>query len=210
MQIIQMCCSVVVGFIGPLLVAAQAMPAAPAPIADPPRQEMQTVVPNLREGPYLVNVTGKTFVSDVFLDVVVSEINGQAVPEGTTVTFDAVPETSGDSIPVSGQVVNLTALTTAGHAKFVPDIAANGDWLMTWSVAGPAGDGTMTPQRVGIDPHRPPVSTAYRLSQIALPIVTAVLLLALFQLRRVELEQWPLGRGQTKHAPELHSREAVG
>src|SRR5438445_10641666 len=112
MQIVQTCCAVVVGFVGPLLVAAQVVPVAPTPIVDPPRQEMQTVVPNLLEGPYLVNVTGKTFVSDVFLDVAVADTNGQPAANGTTVTFDAVPETTGDSIPDSTQAIHLTALTT--------------------------------------------------------------------------------------------------
>ncbi len=81
---------------------------------------------------------------------------------------------------------------------------------MSWSVAGPAGDRTATPQRMGIDPHRPQVSTALRLSQIALPLLTVVLLVALSRLRHLELEQWPVGPGQTPPAPERQRREAVG
>src|SRR5712691_9289499 len=103
---------------------------ASAPIVDPPRQQMQTVAPNLIVGPYLMNVTGKTFVSDVFLDVALTD-NGQSAPDGTTVTFDALPVTSGDSVPTGASPVHLTAVTAAGHAKLVPDIAAAGDWLIT-------------------------------------------------------------------------------
>jgi hypothetical protein len=153
------------------------------------------VVPNLVVGPYLLNVTGKTFVSDVFLDVAVAD-NGRPVPDGTTVTFAAAPIATGDSIPDGGNPVNLMAVTTAGHAKFVPALTADGDWLITLVVTGPAGDGTTPPQKVGIDPHRPQVSTAYTLSQIAIPIVTVILLLGFFRLRHVELERWPTGRGE--------------
>src|ERR1700716_1480916 len=87
------------------------------PIVDPPRQEMQTVAPNLPVGPYLIDVTGKTFVSDVFLDVAVTE-NGKPAADGTTVTFDALPATSGDSTPSAANPIHLSAVTTAGHAKF--------------------------------------------------------------------------------------------
>ena len=65
--------------------------------------------------------------------------------------------------------------------------------MITLGVKGAAGDGITTPQKVGIDPHRPQVSTAYRLSQIAIPIVTVAMLLALFQLRHIELVRWPIG-----------------
>src|SRR5260370_35649041 len=119
MQIVQLCFRFVLGLM------AQPMT---APIVDPPRQQMQTVVPNLVVGPYLLNVTGKTFASDVFLDVAVAD-NGQPVPDGTTVTFAAAPLTTGDSIPDGATPVDLPAVTTAGHAKFVPDMTTNGDWL---------------------------------------------------------------------------------
>jgi hypothetical protein len=170
---------------------------------------MQTVVPNLVVGPYLLNATGKTFVSDVFLDVAVTD-NGQAVPDGTTVSFAAAPITSGDTIPDGGSPVALTAVTIAGHAKFVPDITVAGDWLMTLGVTGPVGDGTTTPLKVGIDPHRPQVPPAYTLSQIAIPIATVVLLVAFFRLRHVELERWPTGRTQAKNNPGRERQSAVG
>jgi hypothetical protein len=175
----------------PSLIFAQAMPASPSPIVDPPRQEMQMVVPNLVVGPYLLNVTGKTFASDVFVDVAVTD-NGHPVPDGSTVTFTATPTTTGDSAPDGGIPVDLTAVTNAGHAKFVPDLAVAGDWLITLGVNGPAGDIVATPQRVGIDPHRPQVSQAYSLSQIAIPIVALIVLLAFFRLRNIKLEQPPL------------------
>jgi hypothetical protein len=190
MQIMQMCCGFLVGLVGPAVFFTQPMS---APIVDPPRQQMQTVVPNLVVGPYLLNVTGKTFASDVFLDVAVTD-NGHPVPDGTTVTFAATPTTTGDSTPDGGTPIDLTAATTAGHAKFVPDITANGDWMITLGITGPAGDGVTPPQKVGIDPHRPQVSSEYALSQIAIPIVTVLLLLGLFRLRHVELERWPAGR----------------
>jgi hypothetical protein len=74
------------------------------------------------------------------------------------------------------------------------DLAVAGDWLITLGATGPAGDGVTTPQRVGIDPHRPQDSPAYSLSQIAIPIVTVLLLLGFFRLRRIDLEQRPIGR----------------
>jgi hypothetical protein len=69
--------------------------------------------------------------------------------------------------------------------------------MITLGVKGAAGGGITKPQKVGIDPHRPQVSIAYRLSQIAIPIVTVALLLAFFQLRRIELERWPDGRASS-------------
>jgi hypothetical protein len=180
-------------FVAPTLFWAQTMPVSATPIVDPPRQEMQSVIPNLVVGPYLLNVTGKTFVSDVFLDVQVTD-NGRAIPDGTTVTLAAAPTTTGDSAPDGGTPVDLTAVTTAGHAKFVPDLAAGGDWLITLGVTGTAGDAVTPPQKVGIDPRRPQDSPAYSLSQIALPILTVVFLLAFFRLRRIDLEQQPLNR----------------
>jgi hypothetical protein len=164
--------------------------ATPAPIVDPPRQQMQTIVPNLPVGPYLLNVTGKTFVSDVFLDVAVAD-NGRPVLDGTTVMLNAAPITTGDSIPESASPIDIVALTTAGHAKFAPDLATNGDWLLTFSIDGPAGAAVTKAEKVGIDPHRPQVSTAYSLSQLAIPVVTVMILLAFFRLRHVPLERWP-------------------
>src|SRR5205807_9696420 len=91
------------------------------PIPDPPRQQLQTVVPNLLIETYLLNVTGKTFAGDVFLDVAVTD-NGSPVADGTTVTFSAVPAVTGGSAPDGGSPVDLTAMTSAGHAKLVPPI----------------------------------------------------------------------------------------
>jgi hypothetical protein len=196
------------GLLAPALFWGQPM-STPSPIVDPPRQQMQTVVPNLVVGPYLLNVTGKTFVSDVFLDVGVTE-TGKPVPDGTTVTFDAVPTTTGDSAPDAKSPVHVMAVTTAGHAKFVPDIAAAGDWLVRLSVTGPTGDVISPPQRVGIDPHRPQVSLTYRLSQIAIPIVTVIVLLGFFRLRHIDLERWPIGRTSAQRDPGHERRSAVG
>jgi hypothetical protein len=154
---------------------------------------MQSVIPNLVVGEYLLNVTGKTFVSDVFLDVEVTD-NGHPIADGTTVTLAAVPTTTGDSAPDGGLPVALMAVTAGGHAKFQPDLAAAGDWLITLGVTGAVGDAVTTAQKVGIDPRRPPDTQAYSLSQIALPIVTLVLLLGLFRLRHVDLEQPPIDR----------------
>jgi hypothetical protein len=70
-------------------------------------------------------------------------------------------------------------------------MTADGDWLITLGVTGAAGDGITPPQKVGIDPHRPQVSSAFSLMQIAIPIVTVALLLAFFRLRHIELERWP-------------------
>jgi hypothetical protein len=190
----QILSSLLLALAAPAFFWGQVLSAAPAPIVDPPRQEMQSVIPNLLVGPYLLNVTGKTFASDVFLDVQVTD-NGRAIPDGTTVTLAAVPTTVGDSAPDGGVPVDLTAVTTAGHAKFVPALAASGDWLITLGVTGPAGDGTTPPQKVGIDPHRPADTPAYSLSQVAIPIVTVVLLVGFFRLRRIELELRPAGRG---------------
>ena len=197
MQIMHMCCGLLMGVLAPVMYWAQ--PIA-APIVDPPRQQMQTVVPNLRVGAYLLNVTGKTFASDVFLDVAVTD-EGQPVPDGTTVTFAAAPMTAGDSIPDGGSPVDLTAVTAAGHAKFAPDLTANGDWLVTLGVTGRAGDGITPAQKVGIEPHRPADSPASSLSQMAIPVVTVILLLAFFRLRHIELERWPIGRAHAKKNP---------
>jgi hypothetical protein len=196
-------------FVTPLLFWSQVMPAAPAPMVDPPRQEMQSVIPNLVVGPYLLNVTGKTFQSDVFLDVQVTD-NGHSVPDGTTVTFAAAPTTTGDSAPDGGTPVDLTAVTTGGHAKFVPDLAASEDWLIMLSVTGPAGDGVTTPQKVGIDPHRPQDSQAYGISLVAIPIVTVLLLLGLFRLRGIDLEQRPVGRIHARENGAREQRQPVG
>jgi hypothetical protein len=123
---------------------------------------------------------------------------------------NAVPMTTGDSIPEGASPLDLTAVTTAGHAKFVPDMTAHGDWLLTFGVTGAAGGGTTPPQKVGIDPHRPQVSTAYTLSQIAIPVVAVVLLVAFFRLRHVEFERWPAGRASVKKKPAEDRRLAVG
>src|SRR5438132_10842329 len=134
MQIMRMCCGIFLALAAPVVVFAQPMS---TPIVDPPRQQMQSVVPNLLVGPYLLNVTGKTFAGDVFLDVAVTD-GGTAVADGTTVTFSAVPMSSGDSQPDGGNSVDLTATTIAGHAKFVPTMTAPGDWLLTLGVTGAA------------------------------------------------------------------------
>jgi hypothetical protein len=226
MPIMQTCFGLVLSLIAPaafftqpiasaVVLAQSAAPAvvlaqsAPTPLVDPPRQEMQTVAPNLPVGPYLINVTGKTFVSDVFLDVAVTD-NGRPAPDGTTVTFDAVPMTTGDSTPTGASPVHLSAVTAAGHAKFVPAIAAAGDWNFTLGVAGTAGDGIAPPQKVGIDPHRPQVSLTYRLSQIAIPIVTVLVLLAFFRVRHIDLERWPIGRMPARLDPgQGHERQSL-
>src|SRR5260221_7888532 len=98
MQIMQTCCGFLLSLIAPLLVWGQA---TPAPIVDPPRQQMQTVAPNVLVGSYLMNVTGKTFVNDTFLDVALSA-KGTSVPDGTTVTFDAVPPKSDQGTTLGG------------------------------------------------------------------------------------------------------------
>jgi hypothetical protein len=194
MQIMQACCGVVFALIAPALVWAQATPAT---VVEPPRQQMQTVAPNVPVGPYLVNVTGKTFVNDAFLDIALSE-QGRTVPDGTNVTFDAALLESGKIAPPSGTPVHLTATTMAGHAKLAPPVDVEGDWGFTITVAGPAGSGTSsTPLKMGIDPHSPPASLGYRLSQIAIPVVSVVLLLAFFRLRRIELERRPSDRSET-------------
>lgn len=201
MQIMQTCCGFLLSLIVPALLWGQAMP---APIVEPPRQQMQTVAPNVRIGPYLMNVTGKTFVNDVFLDVALTA-NGQPVPDGTSVTLDAVPLkddapslVGGTPAPPSGTPAHLTAVTKAGHAKLVPPLDVEGDWSLTMMVTGPAGNGTTTtPLKMGVDPHSPPASLNYRLSQLAIPIVTVVLLLAFFRLRRIELERRPSDRAHT-------------
>ena len=86
MQIIKMGCGIFVALAAPVVVWAQPMS---TPIVDPPRQQMQTVVPNLEVGAYLMNVTGKTFAGDSFLDVAVTD-NGTPVADGTTVSLSAV------------------------------------------------------------------------------------------------------------------------
>src|SRR2546421_17440 len=83
MQIIKMGCGIFVALAAPVVVWAQPMS---TPIVDPPRQQMQTVVPNLEVGAYLMNVTGKTFAGDSFLDVAVTD-NGTPVADGTTVSL---------------------------------------------------------------------------------------------------------------------------
>ena len=49
-----------VALVAPAFFWGQAMQASATPIVDPPRQQMQSVIPNLVVGPYLLNVTGKT------------------------------------------------------------------------------------------------------------------------------------------------------
>jgi hypothetical protein len=66
--------------------------------------------------------------------------------------------------------------------------------MITLGITGPDGNDVTRPQKVGIDPDRPQVSAAYRLSQISIPIVTVVALLAFFRLRHVELERRHAGR----------------
>src|SRR5205807_7714967 len=85
-------------------------------------------------------------------------------------------------------------MTSAGHAKLVPPITADGDWLVTFGVSGPAGVVSSSPQTIGVDPHRPPDTFAFAVTSLAAPIITVILLLAAFQLRHIALEQWPSGR----------------
>src|SRR5260370_35580780 len=127
MHIMQTCGVSLLGLVAPAVFFAQPMT---TPIVDPPRQEMQTVAPNLLVGPYLMNVTGKTFVSDVFLDVAVTH-NGQPGPDGKRGTFDTLPMTTGDSTPDGGTPVHLTGGTPPGHAKFVAAIAPPAGWTHT-------------------------------------------------------------------------------
>ncbi len=211
MPIMQWCGSFLLNLIVPVLFWVQApsvTPATPAALVDPPRQEMQTVAPNVPVGPYLMFITGKTFVNDMFLDVALSA-NGKPVPDGTTVTFDAAPPTSGKINPSGGAVVlpsgtpiHLTAATTAGHARFAPPMDIEGDWGFTMLVEGAAGSGTTaTPLKIGVDPHSPPASLSYRLSQIAIPVVSVLLLLVFFRLRHIELERRPADQPQTQTNP---------
>ena len=195
-------------FLGLMLPAvALAQPTA-TPIANPPRQQMQTVVPNLLVGPYLLNVTGKTFAGDVFLDVAVTD-NGSPVADGTTVTFSAVPTVTGGSAPDGGSPVDLTTMTSAGHAKLVPPIIADGDWVVTFGVSGAAGVVSSSPQTIGVDPHRPPDTFAFAVTSVATPIITLILLLAAFQLRHIALEQWPPGRERVQENGSRRTRSAA-
>ncbi len=200
MQIIQGCGGFLLSLIGPLLFWGQAVPAT---MVDPPRQEMQTVAPNVPVGPYLMNITGKTFADDMFLDVALIA-KGQIVPDGTTVTFDAVPTKGGDADVVGSVPIHLEAITKTGHAKLVPPIAVAGDWNVTMTVAGPAGNGTAAVVKMGVDPHSPPASLIYRLSQLAIPVIVLVLLLGFFRLRHIDLERRPINRTQS------HDGFAVG
>jgi len=204
MQIIQGCGGLLLSLIIPVLFWAQAMPTA---VVDPPRQQMQTVAPNVRVGPYLMNVTGKTFVNDVFLDVALTA-KGQAVADGTTVTFDAVPTKDGDADVAGSTPVHFTVATQAGHAKLVPPITVGGDWDVTLMVAGPAGNGTAAVVKMGVDTHSPPASLTYRLVSLAIPLATVILLLAFFRLRHVDLEQRPISRDQTREG--LASGQGAG
>ena len=200
MQIMQACAGFLLGLVVPALLWAQAAPGTPAPpaaLVDPPRQQMQTVAPNVPVGPYLMFITGKTFVDDVFLDVALSA-NGRPAPDGTTVTLDAAPPrdkqaAAADGTPQStgGTPAHLTATTLAGHAKFAPALDTEGDWGLTVTVEGPVGTGTTMPLQVGVDPHSPPTSPGYRLAQLAIPVVSVLLLLAFFRLRHMELERRP-------------------
>ena len=205
MQFVQLSFTLLFGLVAPGLFSAQPMS---APIVNPPRQQMQTVIPNLLVGPYLLNVTGKTFAGDVFLDVAVT-VKGQPVPDGTSITLAADPTTTGDSIPAGGSPVDMTAATAAGHARFIPDIPSDGDWMITLSVAGAGGDDITPAQKVGIDPHRPADTLVYALSMIAIPIVTVTLLVVFFSLRHIELERWPADpKGRPRQSG--HSSSTVG
>src|SRR5258708_27486639 len=93
MQLLKMCGGTFLALAAPAVVWAQPMS---TPIVDPPRQEMQTVEPNLLVGPYLLNVTGKTFAGDVFLDVAVTD-NGAPVADASTVTFSPAPSPAAQS-----------------------------------------------------------------------------------------------------------------
>ena len=183
--------------LGLMLPAVALAQSTVTPIVDPPRQQMQTVVPNLLVGPYLLNVTGKTFAGDVFLDVAVTD-NGSLVADGTTVTFSAVPTVTGGSAPDGGSPVDLTTLTSAGHARVVPPITADRDWLVTFGVSDARGVVSSSPQTIGVDPHRPPDTFAFAMISLAAPIITVILSLAAFQLRHIALEQWPPGRERVR------------
>jgi hypothetical protein len=169
---------------------------------------MQTVVPNLLVEPYLLNVTGKTFAGDVFLDVAVTD-NGSPVADGTTVTFSAVPTVTGGSAPDGGSPVVLTTLTSAGHAKLVPPIIADGDWVVTFGVSGAAGAISSSPQTIGVDPHRPPDTFAFAVISLATPIITVILFLTAFQVRHIALEQWPPGRERVRANGSQRTRSAA-
>jgi hypothetical protein len=205
MQIITICFAILLGLMAPVVVWAQPMS---TPIVDPPRQQMQSVIANLLDGPFLLNVTGKTFAGDAFLDVAVTD-NGTPVADGTTVTLSAVPTTSGDSQPDAASPLDLTATTNAGHAKFVPTITAPGDWTVTLGVTGVAGAATAPPQKIGFDPLRPADTPAYALSSLALPILSVILLVAFFRWRHIELEQWPSGREPAQQNRPQQTRPAV-
>lgn len=209
MHIMHACGSFLFSLIVPALLWMQAPIAAsatPATISEPPRQQMQTVAPNVPIGPYFMFITGKTFVDDVFFDIALSA-GGHPVPDGTTVTLDAAPPLDkqtarADGTPQStgGTPVHLTATTLAGHAKFAPALDTEGDWRLTVLVEGPAGKGTTMPLQVGVDPHSPPASLFYRLSQLAIPIVSLFVLLIFFRLRHITLERRPTDRTQTSSA----------
>jgi hypothetical protein len=188
MQFVQMTGALLVGLAVHAPVAAQ--PGSYSVIVDPPRQEIQTISPNLLVGSYLVNVMGTTYAYDVFVDAEVSD-HGQPIADGSTVTFDAVPATSRDADAASGRLVHLVASTSGGHAKFLSQALDNGDWLMTWSVVGPAGAGSSSPQKVGIDPRHPSESMTSKVATAASPLVVVILLLAFFSARHVALVQRP-------------------
>src|SRR5260370_13477278 len=133
MHIIKLCCAIFMGLAVPAVVFAQP---TSTPIVGPPRQQMQSVVPNLPVGPYLLNVTGKTFAGDAFLDVAVTD-NGTPVADCTPVILSAVPTTSGDSQPDAGSPPDLTSTTSPGHAKFVPTIPPPGVWTLTLGPTAP-------------------------------------------------------------------------
>jgi hypothetical protein len=129
---------------------------------------------------------------------------------GPPALLDGVRITNSGSLPSVYRVFHLTAVTAAGHATFVPDITTAGDWDFTLSVTGPAGPAISPPQKLGIDPHRPQVSLTYRLSQIAIPFVTVIVLLGFFRLRHIDLERWPIRGMQAQMDPGHERRSVVG
>jgi hypothetical protein len=144
--------------------------------------------------PYIVTVQGERFIDRAYFEIYVTR-DGQPVPADTLVGVDVEPSRQTDQILVSDDTVNETGTPASYTAQYRSDglfiinpmtFDAAGGWLVNIAVDGAGGVGH-TSFQMRVYPHKPDTPIGFSLASVGLPVLVALIFLAIYRWRGTPL-----------------------